>query len=129
MKPKIKALIDQIESGKITTTKALILHHIKENDFSFISKMEYELRLPNQTLTARISDLEDVGLIYKKGEIKTGNRTMSRYYFQEDETKQEVLAKVRKQEKFEAAKRRMLTEFSELIHSDLRNALQQQSLF
>lgn len=111
----------QIESGKITTDKAKILKFIIDRGGSNIVHMESLLPMKNQTLTARLSDLEDLGLIYSDGYATSANHSTFKY--QPNEAKQELYAANRKAFKFEQWKRRGLEMYGDLMQSNLVNAL------
>ena len=60
---KIQALEKQIESGKINTDKARILAYFKKNKGGFIRGVMEDLNMSERTVGARMSELEDLGLI------------------------------------------------------------------
>lgn len=98
MKPKIQALLDQIRSGKMQTHKAWILNYIMRNPGATKVQIGKELRIPHQTVTARLSDLEDMGLIEAKGEYQP----YSKFYYIEDPQGQKLHRAKRAAEKLEA---------------------------
>ena len=127
MSPKITALIKQIDSGKLNSDKARILNQVILS--RGVTSYSLERRLSSikpTTVLARLSDLEDLGLIYKEGTTnKIGNiQPYSIFKFEADPEKQEQNALNRKALKFEAWKKRGLEEFSRLISDYLRNNLE-----
>lgn len=68
---KIQALEKQIESGNIKTLHAKILHFAQKKKFFYIREVEKELGIARSTATARISELEDLGLIAYQYAMKT----------------------------------------------------------
>lgn len=64
--PKIKALIDQVKSGRLRTDRATVLDILMHQPFT-LSELRSRLAMSHQTVTARLSELEEMGLIYKAG--------------------------------------------------------------
>lgn len=132
MNPKITALLNQIESGKLHNDKARILNQVilsrGVTSYSLERRLEH---IKPTTILARLSDLEDLGLIYKQSTRKIiGNeQPYSLFVYEPDENKQKQNALKRKNLKFEAWKKRGLEEFSELIHKGLRDELTQLTIF
>ena len=132
MSPKITALINQVNSRKLTNDKARILNQVYISrgvtSFTIEGRLNY---IKPTTILARLSDLEDLGVIYKKGQrLHIGNsQPYSVFCYEEDPKKQEQNALNRKALKFEAWKRRGLEEFNGLIHKKLREELTQLTIF
>lgn len=114
--PKIKALLAQIESGKIKTDAGKILNFIIKRGTSNAVHMESLLPMFNKTLSARISDLEDLGLIYKSGTFNDGKH--SSYSYEPDPEKQQANRLKRHLEKFEIWKARGLKDFAQHLPED-----------
>ena len=74
----IAALQKQIDSGNIDTDKAYILSLIQKNDLT-IDNLETILTIQYSTITARISDLQDLGLIYVKHSNNKGRFSVYAY--------------------------------------------------
>lgn len=68
---KIEALEKQIKSGKLNSDKARILEFAKRKKFFFIREVMTALNLSIRTASARISELEDLGLIAYQYAMKT----------------------------------------------------------
>ncbi len=66
-KAKILALKHQIESGKIRTDSARILEYIIRTGPAYIPEIMQVLHLKQSTVTGRISELEDMGLLENLG--------------------------------------------------------------
>ena len=122
MTPKIKALKAQIESGKIKTDAAKILNFIIERGESNSVHMESILRIFNKTLSARLSELEDLGLVYKSGTFENGAHSIYKYESNEDAQKR--LRAKRSFEKFEVWKKRGLERFNKFLTDEAIEALQ-----
>lgn len=94
----IHALKMQVESGKLETDAAYILNHIKSNTEKGLETclfdMENLFSLKTPTIVARLSGLEDKGLIYKdgtktikvyEGTIRQRNVKYTKYYYEKNE--------------------------------------------
>ena len=95
--PKIKALFEQLNSGQLKSDSAKILAFVKKrpgaNKLLICGYFNYK---SSHTVTARLSDLEDLGLIESKGEGK-----YSQYFFIKEENAQRIHAAQRAAEKLE----------------------------
>lgn len=124
MKPKIQALLDQIHSGKMQTSKAWILNYIMRHPGSNKVQIEKALRLPHQTVTARLSDLEDIGLIEAKGDGQYSN-----FYFISDPQGQKLHRAKRAAEKLEAwAKKGMGLDITPELKASLQHLISPQDV-
>lgn len=121
MKPKIKALLKQIETGQITTDAGRILAHIKKYPYSTLPEIKRKLQLSHQTASARLSDLQDLGIVEENGTTKTGSYTYFKY--QADFLKQEENARERKREKYTLWLKKGLNKFEEFINPNLKREL------
>ena len=84
---QIITLKKQIESGKMETDAAYILKFIIQEgkNGANLSQMEDTFTMKTATIVARLSGLEDLGLIYKQGEIEENGSTYSIYFYEPDE--------------------------------------------
>lgn len=123
MKPKIKALLNQIKNGKLNTDKARVLHHIKNHPYSTLSEIERKLNMIHQTASARVSDLLDMGLIQEMGTKKTARSQETYFRFQPNFQKQNTNATKRKEEKYKRWVKTGLTQFEEFINPNLKSEL------
>ena len=64
MKAKIQTLLKQLSSGNFNSQSSKILRYVGSNDKCTIDMMRKDLKLAHQSLTGRISDLEDLGMLY-----------------------------------------------------------------
>ena len=71
MKAKIEALLNQIQSGNIKTLHAKILNYAQKKKGFFIREIEEVFKVARSTATARVSELEDMGLIKNMGGYQT----------------------------------------------------------
>lgn len=101
MTPKINALLDQIKSGKMENDKARVLDFIQKNPHATIQDIEINLNLYHETASARVSDLQDLGVV----EVSKTER-YSHLIYQDNPKKQKVNAFLRKKEKFDRWKKR-----------------------
>ena len=118
MNPKIKALLDQIHSGKMQSDKARILDFVKKYPKSNKVLIGKYLSLPHQTVTARLSDLEDMGAI----EAKT-NGDYSEFYFIEEPNRQRIYAAARQAVKIEQWANKALTQFKDNLRPETIEAI------
>ena len=112
MIPKLKALLNQIQSGKRMSDNARVLDYV----------------MKHQTASARISDLLDIGVIENKGNKETATSTFSYLKYQPNILNQTINAKKRKQEKYKNWLRKGMTQFSEYINPQLKQELQHESI-
>ena len=127
MKPKIESLLKQILSGNLKNNNARILNYIQINDRCQIDMMRKDLNIAHQTLTSRISDLEDMGLVYVDGFGLFNDTKYSLYRYENNPLKREFRAEKRRLSKFVAWKKRGYDEFHDLLKDD--NNLLQLKLF
>lgn len=99
MKAKIKALLFQIESGKMDNDKVRILNYLMMHDSNII-RLGQALQMKHQTLTARLSDLMDLGVIDSIRLTNLNGLSYSMYFYQKNEEVQEINAYNRKLERY-----------------------------
>ena len=73
--------VSLMESGKLLTNTVLVLDYIKNHKNTDIFEMRTELKLPHQTLTSRISDLMDEGLVAISGKMKHKDLEYSTFFY------------------------------------------------
>ncbi len=122
-KTKIKALMNQIESGKIKTDSCRILNYIIKNRFTSRPLIADGLGMKLQTVVARVSDLLDMGIIEV---VETDNKPFGSGLF-ETVDDYEILthqtnalgqvknATERRRAKFNQWKKRGVKEFSDFL--------------
>jgi hypothetical protein len=118
MKAKIQTLLKQVSSGNFNSQSSKILRYVGSNDKCTIDMMRKDLKLAHQSLTARISDLEDLGVLYVEGITSTKGIFYSLYRYENNPVKRKSRAKERAELKFRAWKKRGLNEFLEFLKSD-----------
>ncbi|MCB0376536.1 MAG: MarR family transcriptional regulator, partial [Sinomicrobium sp.] len=123
MRPRIEALLKQVQNGKIKTDIARILHYIKKHPDATLPEIEHELQLIHQTAAARVSDLLDLGLIEEHGIRKTAKSQYTGFRFQPNIILQELNAGQRKEEKYRHWVKKGLTQFKEYINPTLKQEL------
>ena len=125
MTPRIKALLDQVRSGKLQTDMARVLHHIKTKPYSTLSELERKLNMKHQTASARVSDLLDMGLIEEQGTKKSHHSFQTYFKYQPSSLKQIDNARKRKKAKYEHWLKKGLSQFEEYINPQLKQELSQ----
>lgn len=102
--PKIKALLEQISSGQLTSDLSKVLAFVKKRPgANKVLICAFFSPTSSHTITARLSDLEDLGLLEKKG---TGK--YSSYYFIAEPNAQRIHRAARKAHKLEATAKSMM---------------------
>lgn len=124
MKPKVEALIEQIDSGKALNNDALILRYIKDMNGSYLERMRDTTGIPHQTLTASLSRLEDFGLIYVAGYIKGRKRNYSFYKFEEVVALRKVRSEGRQDVKLTNILKRIKRDFSDIAPDSLLSEIE-----
>ncbi len=97
---QIKTLMTQIESGDINSNEAKLLEHFieleKKEQGDSLPKLHQKFQMSKATIVARLSALEDKGLIYKTGEVEKRKDSLDRpvyysvYKYQPDLLEQET---------------------------------------
>lgn len=98
MKARTKQYIQNVRDGFLKTNTEKVLHWIKNNSMTTV----YELRqtgISHQTLTSRISHLQDLGLIKVVGNCNIDGKHYSQYEAVLDSVSVEHYRKSREQEK------------------------------
>lgn len=87
----VKTLLDQIDSGKLKSDKAIVLNYVKKQtekgNATIVKNLREKLLIPHQTITARLSDLEDLGLVYKKGDSELAGSHYCNFFYEANEEK------------------------------------------
>ena len=125
MTPRIKALLDQIHSGKLQSDMARVLHHIKNYPYTTLTELERKLNMKHQTASARVSNLLDLGLIEEQGTKKSLHSFQTYFKFQPSSLKQIHNARKRKKQKYEHWLKKGLSQFEEFINPQLKQELSQ----
>ena len=111
---RIKALLKQIETGKIDTDSAKILNYIKTNVMTSRPMIEDSLGMSHQTASARVSDLLDMGII----EVVESDADYEILKYQPSEHSQIKNARKRKYDKYVKWKKRGVEQFSDFLDLD-----------
>jgi len=83
---QIKTYLEQINSGEINSNGAKLLEHFieleKKGKGDSLPKLHQKFQMGKATIVARLSALEDSGLLYKTGEIEKRKDTTGKpiYY-------------------------------------------------
>ena len=123
---QIEALLYQIETGKIETDKAKILNYIKNNPNSSRIDITAGLNMHEYTVGARISDLEDLGLVvvFANNAKKQRGSRQSTYNFVHEEVDRIVLSEARHRAKYIKWVNKGMQEFCKYMPNDLIEELQ-----
>lgn len=92
--PKIEAYLTQLKSGKASSDKAKIVKTLTDGPKTLEHFVLSGFKI--QTISARLSDLEDEGIVFKKADNHGG---FSWYYLENDISKQELNRKAKMLEK------------------------------
>lgn len=95
--PRVQAYLNQLSSGSRATMKAKILDIMTRGPVTIEKLQLYGYKI--QTIVARLSDLEDEGLIYK---VPNRTKDFSFFHLEENEEKQEERQKEKENEKMQA---------------------------
>jgi len=85
MQAKIEALMQQVASGRIKTLQGRLLAMIQIKPRT-VEELRDHYGIAHQTVTARLSELEDLGLITKARRV--AGESYSSYHFVEDMAEQ-----------------------------------------
>jgi len=110
MIPKIRALLKQIESGKLKSDKAKLLYFIINNPDRNTEHIKSLSFMKWQTATARLSDLQDMGVIF----VSNGEERFSKWRYEPDTEKQKIHAKNRRYKKYMQWKKKE-SQFKEFV--------------
>jgi predicted transcriptional regulator len=89
-----------MESGELLTNTIRVLNHIKNNSHTDIFEMRNKLELPHQTLTSRISNLMDEGLIDISGKRNHKDLEYSTFFYVVGAENQKAAKEKRLKEKY-----------------------------
>lgn len=123
----IKSFLHQINSGKRDSHQMAIYKYIKRNPKSTIAEMDFHTSISYSTLTARVSDLLDMGIIKIVGDLETKVGVYSKLQIVTDENEQNKLFKERKKSKRVKAIMHLLNnhenQLTEELKTELRKAI------
>ena len=121
MKASTKQYIRNVNSGFLKTNNEKVLYWIKHNPTTTIHELR-QSGISHQTLTSRISHLQDLGLIQVIGNCNIDNKHYSQYEAVTDTYLVEELRREREQEKIMSwIKRGQELEISEDLKRVLEN--------
>lgn len=130
---QIITLKQQIETGQMETDAAYILDFIKKRTRNGVGTTLLELQanftMAVSTIVARLSGLEDLGLIYINGKktyekpVVTKKRTFSLYYFEPNEFVQSKNRDDVKKRKISKAAKSLLNRFKDDLNETLKEEL------
>lgn len=114
-KTKIKALMNQIESGKIESDACRILDTIIRHQYSSLPLLCDYLGMPEKTVSARLSGLQDIGIIEIVHPEEGEKHDFQIYRYQPDPMRQVRNVNDRRRAKFNQWKKRGVREFSDFL--------------
>lgn len=104
MKAKVKSWLQNIESGKMRSFTEAVLKVVKDNTSDRDGISTYELRerlgMAHQTLTSRLSELNDEGLIKVVGQVEVNDTTYSVYAYISNSEDRTLTITSRRKEKY-----------------------------
>jgi DNA-binding transcriptional ArsR family regulator len=113
MKPaRILAWLDLLNSGKANDKKKQVLQAIQSLGRATIDDIVSLTKMPMRTVSGRLSELTDMGLIRVVHKVKRGERILSVYEYVHDKMEQERLREEILIKKWKQAKKR----YEELDH-------------
>jgi hypothetical protein len=109
-----------LESGNLENYTIKVLKHINDNPFTDIETMRNNLKIAHQTLTSRISDLMDEGLVEVVGD-KSGSKGInySLFKFVEGTFRQNQVKENRLKAKYISWVNRGVREYKDIMPSTL----------
>ena len=111
----IKALMWQIESGKLKSDMAKILKYAKEGYGFNADQVRAHFRFNKKsTCNARISELQDLGLLKPVGKLKADGFDHTIFVYVGDPEEQKILRKQRRIDKFWKILYRLRYDFPDL---------------
>tara|TARA_R110002012_G_scaffold219820_2_gene391303 strand:- start:7 stop:396 length:390 start_codon:yes stop_codon:yes gene_type:complete len=122
-KASIKTYIANLNCGKNEADAARVYQFIQEYTRTNKNEIIQVLKMPHQTVTARLSDLLDRGVITIEGEDDSNTSPLSRFVIVTDISKVEYYAHKRLLSKFENWKKQGLSRFSELLTEEMKQEL------
>lgn len=122
-KTRLKALMNQIDSGQMKTDAARVLNYIINNGMTSRPMIGDALNMPEKTVSARVSGLLDMGVIVVLDPETYNELPIEKPEYEILAYVKEPLAQVknaynRKKAKFNAWKKRGLNEFGEFLNED-----------
>lgn len=95
-----KAQLDELRNQEISGNKInnehAVLNYIANNKHCTINDLIKNLSIQKVTIVARLSSLEEKGLIYKTGKVKENKRSYSTFIYEPNIEKQHYLTLKRK---------------------------------
>ncbi len=122
MTPKQIALKEQIETGTLKNAMAKILNIIITHKKVTIQNIIYWTGIKESTVVARLSDLEDLGMIIRNG--VTDDKKHSYWSYVKNNEQWDSFAKIRQKQKFLSWKKRGLLLYSNLMSDTLKSELE-----
>lgn len=104
MKAKVKTWLKNIENGTLKSYSEKVLQVIKNHTIEGNGVSTFQLRrrmeMTHQTLTSRLSELNDEGLINVKGQVEINDTFYSVYIYIDNEEQRLNIIKERMLEKY-----------------------------
>lgn len=125
---KYRTYLKQIELGNITSKKILILKTIREQPGLIERSISQGLRIPLQTVSARVSELKDLGLVYSNGQDEKYDSVHEFLFVEEDPVKIEANQKERKKTKYKNWLRQF-DQFKDLASENLISSVETEKIY
>ena len=122
--PKIEALQKQITTGKMQTDAAYILNKVMECTnihYRGTTIPELESIFTIKNISGRLSDLEDLGLVYKNGRMEYEHLDQSySLFFYEPSPQMQAERRAKKHvDKYRQCVNRLINEFGDMMSQNL----------
>ena len=115
-KASLKAYLDLLESGKLKGDKQKVFNAINKFPGVSIPRLKKLTGLSHQTLTARLSDLMDEGVVFVDTNTKESNYSI--FYCTRNYFEAYYFKKTRRNQKLDKILKRLKNQFSDLIDVD-----------
>lgn len=122
-KASIETYLTQLNSSKTETVMDRMYRFIKLNPKCDKNEIIKELKLPHQTVTARLSDLLDKGMVKISGQKKLINSTLSMFTAEEDVMKIQENIDLRKKGKLKKWVNKGIKHFPDLLPDSVLSGL------
>jgi len=116
---KLEALFNQITSGKMTNDRAKVFNLVFVSNVG-VTIEQLKAKLPSvKNISGRLSELEDLGLIYKAGRL--GNYSL--FLFEKNPNNQILRRQQKHAEKYRQCVKRLKAEFTDYLTPELKSEL------
>lgn len=119
----LQAFNQLIESGDRDNLMVKVYMFILKNPCCTIYDIEKGLKISRITAGARLSELQDLGVVKTTLPKIVGNRKVSTYFVQQTPLKIDLNAKLRRELKMQKCVERLINQFGDLLPEEIYNNL------